>query len=80
MYFFYSGKEALSVLVPGEQYAVTIPTSDRSQRTNNEALYNYIFSPEFEHRKLFQKATSFEPPTKGKVEVPADKPDKGGSD
>lgn len=64
MFFFYSGSEPLSVLVPNEQYAFTINPSDRSQHTSNEVLYEYLFSDGFEHRALFEKTEDFEPPAK----------------
>ena len=64
MYFFYSGKEPIDILVPGEQYAITVSPSERSQKTNNEDFYNFLFSNEFESSALFEKTDSFEPPKK----------------
>lgn len=88
MYFFYSGKAPLDVLVPGEQYAMTVTPSDRSQRTTNEKFYSYIVSDEFESKDLFQHTDSFEPPLSKKTVVappPAKKaeepkPAEGGTD
>jgi hypothetical protein len=67
MFYFYSGSEPLQVLVPGEQYAVTIEPSERSQKTTNEEMYKYIFSDEYkadfpDKAAMLEKATSFEPP------------------
>lgn len=75
MFFFYSGKEPISVHVPGEQYAVTINPSERSQKTTNEGLYKYLFSPDFKDKALFVKAESFDPPS-GKPQPPASKKEK----
>ena len=70
MYFFYSGKAPLDVLVPGEQYAMTVTPSDRSQKTTNADFYAYIVSDEFPHKDLFQHTDSFEPPSKKVVAPP----------
>jgi hypothetical protein len=59
MFFFYSGTASIDVLPPGEQYANTIEPSNKSQKTTNERLYNYLFSDEFEHKSLFTRTTSF---------------------
>lgn len=69
MYFFYSGKNPLDVLVPGEQYAMTVTPSDRSQKTTNPKFYEYIVSDEFEFKDLFQHTDSFEPPVAPKKVV-----------
>lgn len=73
MFFFYSGDTPLDVLVPGEQYAITVLPSARSQRTTNQSFYDFIFSDEFKHKALFEKTSDFEPPVKKPVATPAQK-------
>jgi hypothetical protein len=64
MYFYYAGTTPIDILVPGEQYAVTITPTERSQKTSNAKLYDYLFSDVFPNRHLFTKTDSFDPPAK----------------
>lgn len=59
MEFRYTGQEKLNIRIPGEQYTRTILPSRNFQRTNDEVLFEFLFSAQNPHRWLFEKKQEF---------------------
>ncbi len=60
MFFYYAGDKPVDVVIPNEQYAFRIMPSKNCQKTTNEKLYEFLFSPAMgENRTFFRKASGF---------------------